>query len=267
MDYNNIATKIRKNILEMHHISQESHVGAAFSCVDILTVLYFKILNIDPKNPKLKNRDRFILSKGHAAAALYSILAQRGFFPEKVLKTFCLGGGLPGHTTKNCVPGIETSAGSLGHGLPIGAGMALAEKGSNKKYRIFVLMGDGECDEGSVWEAALFSSHHKLDNLTVIIDRNNLQGLGKTNEVLNLEPLKEKWTAFGWQAVEIDGHNFDEIEKTLNSIPFKKNKPSVVICNTVKGKGVSFMEDKLEWHYKSTTEEQYNLALKDLNKK
>jgi transketolase len=265
IDYQKIAREIRKKILKMIFTSQSPHIGSALSCVDILTVLYFKILAIDPKNPWLENRDRFILSKGHAASALYATLAQRGFFSEEVLNSYCLDGGkLPGHSTMHCVPGVEVSTGSLGHGLSIGAGMAIAAKGDNKNYRVFVLMSDGECDEGSVWETAMFASHHKLDNLIAIIDYNKLQAFGRTNNVLNLEPLKEKWISFGWAVKEIDGHNFTEIEKSLN---IRRSKPSVIIAHTIKGKGISFMENKLEWHYKSPNKEEYNLAIKELNQK
>ena len=268
VNYQRITKDIRKKIIKMVFDSQTSHVGSALSCVDILTILYFKVLSINPKDPFAENRDRFILSKGHAASCLYATLAQSGFFPEKVLTTYCLDGGrLPGHSTKGCVPGVEVSAGSLGHGLAIGAGMAMAGKQDNKKYRIFVLMSDGECDEGSVWETAMFASHHKLDNLIGIIDYNKLQALGRTNEVLNLEPLKEKWLAFGWQVQEIDGHNFTEIERALITVPFEKAKPSLIIAHTVKGKGISFMENKLEWHYKSPNKTEYILALKELNQK
>ena len=267
-DYKKIAKEIRKKILKMIFSSQSSHIGSALSCVDILTVLYFKILSIDPKKPFTEKRDRFILSKGHVASALYAALAQRGFFPEKTLASYCLDGcRLPGHSTKDCVPGVEVSTGSLGHGLAMGAGMALAAKHGNRSYRVFVLLSDGECDEGSVWETALFSSHHKLDNLIGIVDYNKLQAFGRTNEVMNLEPFVDKWAAFGWQVKEINGHNYSDIEKTLNEVPFKKGKPSMVIAHTIKGKGISFMENKLEWHYKSPTKEEYVLALKELNQK
>ena len=264
-DYRQISKEIRKKILKMMFEAQGTHIGSCLSCVEILTVLYFKILRISPKKPWAEDRDRFILSKGHAAAALYATLAQRGFAPEKILDSYCKDGGkLPGHSTRGCMPGVEVSTGSLGHGLPMGAGMALAGKRDGKNYRVFILMSDGECDEGSNWEAALFASHHKLDNLTAIIDDNKLQAFGRTNEVLNLEPLAKKWEAFGWQVKEIDGHNFSQIEKVFSKIPFKKNKPSLVIAHTVKGKGVSFMENKLEWHYKNLTEELYKSALKEL---
>lgn len=265
MDYSQIAKEIRKKVLKMFFDSQTAHIGSSLSEVDILTILYFKILSIDPKNPTAEDGDRFLLSKGHGAAALYATLAQRGFFPEETLDIYCQNGGkLPSHSTRGCVPGVEVSTGSLGHGLPMGCGMALAGKRDSKKYRVFVLLSDGECDEGSNWEAALFASHHKLDNLIAIIDYNKLQAFGRTNEVLNLEPLDKKWQDFGWEVKEIDGHNFEEIENGLSKIPFQKGKPSLLIAHTIKGKGVSFMEDKLEWHYKNLTKEEYEQALKEL---
>jgi len=265
MDYTKISKDIRKKILKMMYESQTSHIGSCLSCVEILTILYFRILKIDPKNPLTEKRDRFILSKGHGAAALYATLGQRGFFPEKILDTYCQDGGkLPGHSTRNCVSGVEVSTGSLGHGLPMGVGMAVAAKNDGKDYRIFVLMSDGECEEGSVWEAAMFATHHKLDNLIGIIDYNKLQAFGRTNEIMALEPLKDKWSAFGWEVKEVNGHNFSDMEKALSKIPFKKGKPSLLIAHTIKGKGISFMEDKLEWHYKNLTEGEYELALKEL---
>lgn len=266
IDYKKIAADIRKTILEMKFMSQNSHIGSDFSCVDILTVLYFKILKLHLNNADAQDRDRFILSKGHAASALYATLAARGFFPKKLLKTYCQDGStLAGHTIKNCVPGVEVSTGSLGHGLPIGNGMAIAAKKDKKHHRVVVLMSDGECDEGSTWEAALFAGHHKLDNLVAIIDYNKIQSFGNTNDVLNLEPLKEKWTAFGWQVKEVDGHHYRQIETTLSQIPFKKNSPSLIIAHTKKGAGISFMENKLAWHYKSPTKEQYDIAIKELS--
>ena len=265
MDYPQISREIRKKVLKMMFDSQTAHLGGCLSCVDILNVLYFKILKIDPQDPLAEDRDRFLLSKGHGAAALYAALAQRGFFSEEILNGYCQDGGkLPGHSTRGCVPGVEVSTGSLGHGLPMGAGMAIAAKNGGKNYRIFVLMSDGECEEGSVWEAALFASHHQLDNLIGIIDYNKLQAFGRTNEILNLEPLKKKWEDFGWKVKEVDGHSFSEIEESLSKIPFEKGKPSLLICHTIKGKGVSFIEDKLEWHYKNLTKEEYDMALKEL---
>ncbi len=265
MNFSQVSKEIRKKILKMNYLAQGTHIGSSLSIADLLTVLYFKILTINPKKALDENRDRFILSKGHAVAALYATLAQRGFFSAKILDHYCQDGKkLPGHATKQSVPGVEVSTGSLGHGLSMASGMALAGKRDDKKHRVFVIMSDGECDEGSVWEAALFSSHHKLDNLTLIIDYNKLQAFGRTNDVLKLEPLKEKWQAFGWAAREINGHNFSEIEKTLLTVPFVEGKPSVIIAHTIKGKGVSFMEDKLEWHYNNLSKEDYQRALKEL---
>jgi len=264
-NYKKIALEIRKKILKMIFTAQAPHIGSALSAVDILTVLYFKAMRIFPQDPAAKDRDRFILSKGHAASVLYATLAQRGFFSESVLDTYSLNGGkLTGELTK-WTPGVEASTGGLGHGLPMGAGMAVAAKRDNSDHRIFVLSGDGECDEGSTWEAAMFAGHHKLDNLIGIVDYNKLQAFGKTNEVLNLEPFADKWTAFGWSVKEIDGHNYTQIEEALSSIPFEKNKPSMIIAHTVKCKGISFMENRLDSHYKPPTKEQYEAALKELN--
>jgi len=266
MDYSQIAKEIRKKVLRMSFRSKTAHIGSSLSEVDILTVLYFKILSIDPQNPEKDNRDRFVLSKGHGAAGLYAALAQRGFFGQGLLNTYCQDGSdLPGHSTKKCVPGVEVSTGSLGHGLPMACGMALVGKRDSKDYRVFVLMSDGEMEEGTTWEAALFASHHKLDNLVVLVDYNKLQALGRTNEVLNLEPLKDKWESFDWKVKEINGHNFQEIENALSELPFEQTKPSLVIAHTIKGKGVSFMEDKLEWHYKNLDEALLEKALRELD--
>ncbi|MFH1968268.1 MAG: transketolase, partial [bacterium] len=263
-DYKQIAKEIRKKILKMIFISQAPHIGSAFSAVDILTVLYFKIMNLDPQNASMENRDRFILSKGHAASVLYATLAHRGFFPEENLETYSLNGSkLTGELT-NWTPGVEVSTGGLGHGLPMGVGMALAAKRDNLNHRTFVLMGDGECDEGSTWETAMFASHHKLDNLIGIVDYNKLQAFGRTNEVMNLEPFADKWAAFGWSVKEIHGHNYLQIEEALSNIPFEKGKPSMIIAHTIKCKGISFMEDRLDSHYKPPTKEQYKLALKEI---
>lgn len=265
VDYQKTATAIRKKILKMKLVTKGSHIGSALSCVDILTVLYFKILKLNTKNAKDPGRDRFILSKGHAASALYATLVERGFAPENKLEEYCQdGSSMAGHSMRDSVPGVEVSTGSLGHGLPIGIGMAVAAKNDRRKNRVFVLMSDGECDEGSTWEAALFAAHHKIDNLVAIIDYNKIQSFGRTNEVLNLEPFKQKWESFGWQVHEVDGHNFSDLEKTFAALPFKKDAPNVIIAHTIKGKGVSFMEDKLEWHYKNPNQEQYDIALKEL---
>lgn len=267
MDYNKISKEIRKKILKMFYQSQASHVSSSLSCVDILTTLYFKILNINPNDPLWVDRDRFILSKGHAAAALYAVLSQRGFFPENILDSYYKSGGkLAGHSSRHCVPGVEASTGSLGHGLSMGAGMAFAAKNDARNCRVFVLLSDGECQEGSTWEAGIFAGHHKLENLIGIVDYNKLQAFGRTNEILNLEPFQKKWENFGWEVKEIDGHNFSEIEGSCSETPFKKEKPGLVIAHTIKGKGISFMENKLEWHYFRLDEEKYKLALKELEK-
>lgn len=264
--YEKIAKEIRKNILKMVTISKSSHVGSALSVVDILVILYFKILNIDPLSPEKEDRDRFILSKGHASTALYTILAEKGFFSKDLLDEYYTdGGGLPGHLDSSMTPGVEVSTGSLGHGLSIGIGMAIAAKHDNKNYKIYVLMSDGECDEGSTWEAAMLASHLKLDNLVAIIDYNKIQSFGRVKEVVNLEPLYDKWVSFGWVVKEIDGHNYQELLSVFESLPIERGKPSIIIAHTIKGKGVSFMEDKLEWHYKSPTQEQYEIAIKEID--
>jgi transketolase len=264
--YIEIAKAIRKDILYMHSKSSTSHIGSSLSCIEILVSLYWDILKISPRDPYNENRDRFILSKGHACSSMYATLAKRRFFHEKILDTYCVNGGkLFGHVTRGIIPGIESSAGSLGHGLSIGIGMAVAGRYDRKNFRVFVLMSDGECNEGSVWEGALFAAHHKLDNLISIIDYNKLQAFGRTDEVISLEPFVEKWKSFGWAVKETDGHNFGQLIKILGSVPFEKNKPSIIIAHTVKGKGISFMENKLEWHYKSPNQEILKIALEELN--
>jgi len=266
MNYRQIASEIRKDILRMHARSQSSHVGSALSCVDILVVLYFNVLKVGRKGLNDKYRDRLILSKGHAASALYASLASRHFFPKKILEGYCVDGGkLPGHVTMKCVPGVEASSGSLGHGLSIGAGMAIAARGQTHPYRVFVVLGDGECNEGSVWEAAMFAAHHRLDGLTAIIDFNGLQAFGKTGSILNLEPIVAKWESFGWAVREVDGHDCEQMAEMLNQVPFERSRPSVVIARTLKGKGVSFMEDSLVWHYKSPSKDELRISLKELD--
>jgi transketolase len=263
-DYKEIALQVRRSVLCMTHDAKASHVGACLSIVDILAVLYGSILKVDSKRPDWSDRDRFILSKGHGGAALYAVLAESGFFPKEWLDTYCQDGSkLSGHVTCGA-PGVEVSTGALGHGLSIGCGMALVGNRERLPYRVFVLMSDGECDEGSIWEAALFAAHHHLDNLIAIIDYNKLQAFGAIKEILNLEPFTEKWKAFNWAVREIDGHNHKQIEDTLNSAPFENGKPSIVIAHTIKGKGVSFMENQLAWHYKSPNNEQLAQALAEL---
>ena len=264
IQYQQFASRIRMQTLKMITRACAGHIGSNFSIVDILTVLYNNALKIDSEHPQWPLRDRFILSKGHACACLYAILAEKGFFPKSWLNKFYLEAGLlAGHAT-HTVPGIEVSTGALGHGLPIACGMSLAAKRDNKKWRVFCLISDGELDEGSIWEALLFAPHHKLDNLTLIIDYNKIQAMGNTNEVLNLEPLTKKLTAFNWAVREIDGHNFDEINHALTSVPFKPDSPSCIIAHTVKGKGVSFMENKLEWHYNCPNNDEFEKAVKEI---
>ncbi|TAM36239.1 transketolase [bacterium] len=263
--YKEIAKSARSRLIKMHAASGASHIASSLSVTDILVALYFNILRVSPEKPKDKNRDRLILSKGHAASALFTCLAARGFFPQTLLEEYCIDGGrLPGHASINCVPGLEVSTGSLGHGLSIGVGMALAAKYDREKYRVFVVLSDGECQEGAVWEAAMFAGHHKLDNIIAIIDYNKMQALGKSKEILNLEPLAKKWQSFGWAVKETGGHDIEAIIKTLKKVPFAKNKPSVLIAHTTKGKGVSFMENKLLWHYKSPDREQAESALGEI---
>ena len=261
----NLATKVRVHALYMTHRANASHVGTCFSTADILAVLYSGVLRVDPSRPDWPDRDRFVLSKGHAAAAVYAVLAECGFFSIEWLDTFCQDGSkLAGHITHHGVPGVEVSTGSLGHGLSIGCGIALAGKRDRRPYRVFVMLSDGECDEGSTWEAVLFAPHHRLDNLVAIVDYNKIQAFGTVKEVLDLEPLADKWRAFRWAAREIDGHDYEQIEDALTNVPFEPGKPSVIIAHTVKGKGVSFMENKLAWHYKSPDKEQLTQALGEL---
>ncbi len=262
-----LARRIRYYTLLMVHRAKSSHIGTDYSAAELLAVLYGKILRVDPENPNWSERDRFILSKGHGCAAFYATLAERGFFPLEWLDTFYQNGSLlAGHVTHTNVPGVEVSTGSLGHGLSIGAGMALAAKRDGKSYRIFCLLSDGECDEGSTWEPILFASQHKLDNLIAIVDYNKIQSLGWVKEVMDLEPFGDKWRAFGWAVREIDGHNLDEIEEKLSSVPFEQGRPNCVIAHTVKGKGVSFMENKLLWHYRSPQGEEFEAALQELSR-
>jgi len=242
------------------YYSKSSHIGSCFSCIEILYSLYFRFLSVFPDNPKNEQRDIFILSKAHASAALYAILAKKGFFSKSYLDFYYTDDGkLPGHLDKGTVPGIEVSAGSLGHGLSIGAGMAFGYKNQKKTNRIVVLVGDGECNEGSIWEAIMFASACALDNLTLIVDHNNLQGFG--SNVLKLNNLSERLKSFGWESYDSDGHDIEGLIKILN---YPQRLPKAIVAHTIKGKGISFMENKLEWHYKSPNDEQFKQALFEL---
>jgi len=260
-----LARLTRIHSIEMTSIAHESHIASALSCADILAVLYNDVLDIDPKRIDDPNRDIFILSKGHACVALYSVLAEKGFIKTDELKTFCADGSrLSGHVSKN-VPGVELSTGSLGHGAGVAAGFALANKKDRKPNRVVCLVGDGECNEGSVWEMAWFAYHQKLGNLTVIIDHNKMQAMGSCDTVLNPISLASKWKSFGWNTIEINGHDCNEIKDTLLSI--NSDFPTCIIANTTKGKGVSFMENNLLWHYRDPQGHDYYQALEELGGK
>ncbi len=258
------SQRIRAHALRMVYRANASHIGTCLSMADILAALYVRVLSYSANEPHWSERDRFILSKGHGAAILYATLAECGFFPLAWLDEYAQNGSLLlGHASHH-VPGVELSTGSLGHGLPVGCGMALAGKREGHPYRVFVMLSDGELDEGSNWEAILFAPQHQLDNLVAIVDYNKIQSFGSVKEVLDLDPLADKWRAFRWAVREIDGHDHAQIESVLASVPFEPGKPSVIIAHTVKGKGVSFMENQLAWHYRSPNAEQLAQALSEL---
>ncbi len=264
LELSKIASKIRGKVLEMASKADVAHLASALSCVDILAVIYWKILKINPKDPKEPGRDRFILSKGHAAMALYATLAYKGFFEESLLETFGKNDTAFAEHPDRGIPGVEAITGSLGHGLPFGIGISLGGGIQQRDYRVFALISDGECNEGSVWEAAMFAPMHKLENVAVIVDFNKWQATGRSTEILAIEPLADKWRSFGWSVYEIDGHNLQEIFKILNNIPDGSGKPVAVIAHTTKGKGVSFMEDDNNWHYKVPNEQELIKAKKEL---
>ncbi|NLK72614.1 MAG: transketolase [Clostridiales bacterium] len=267
-DYNDlktIANRIRKDIITATHAAGSGHPGGSLSAVEILTVLYFYKMKVDPNNPKDPDRDIFVLSKGHASPVLYSTLAEKGYFEKSLLPTFRkIGSILQGHPDKKKVPGVEMSTGSLGQGFSTCIGMALASKLDKKKNRIYALLGDGEIQEGIVWEAAMSASHYKLDNLTAIMDHNGLQIDGANEEVMNVNPVKEKWESFGWHVIEIDGHDFGQIISALDAAETVKGKPTIIIAKTIKGKGVSFMEGVADWHGKAPNNEQMEAAISEL---
>lgn len=267
MRLEDIAREVRCSILTMVREAGVGHIGGSLSVTDILVALYFKVLKIDPKDPEWPDRDRLVMSKGHGATALYSVLAKKGFFPKKELKTFgTLNSNFQVHPDKNKVPGIEASTGALGQGLSIGLGMALAARLDWKDYYTFVILGDGEIQEGQIWEAAMFASHYRLDNLTAILDYNNVQLMGNVSEIMEIAPVAEKWSAFGWKVMEAGGHDFNQIVENLGKAKEIKGKPTIIIANTTKGKGVSFMQNTCKWHGNVPTQDQYNEAICEIRK-
>jgi transketolase len=265
MNTREFARKIRKHVVVMSNRGGCSHVGSALSIADIIAVLYGKVLKVYPDRPDHPERSRFILSKGHAGTAVYAALAELGFFSKEKLKTHCQNGSdLSGHISHKGIPGVEVSTGSLGHGLNIGVGMALGAKMDDKHFQVVVLLSDGECDEGSNWEAIMFAAHHKLDNICAIVDYNKIQSLATTSETIELEPFVEKWRSFGWSVREVDGHQHDQLQEAFAKMPFEIGKPSVVIAHTIKGKGISFMENTVLWHYRCPRDEEFEAALKEL---
>lgn len=260
-----VAANVRQDIIEMITESASGHPGGSLSAVEILTALYFGEMRINPANPKWEDRDRFVLSKGHGAPALYSVLAEKGFFDKKELMTLRkIGSMLQGHPNMNDTPGIDMSTGSLGQGISAANGMAIAGKIDNKDYRVYALLGDGELEEGEVWEAAMTAAHYKLDNLTAFIDHNGLQIDGPITSVMSPEPVSDKFRAFGWNVIDIDGHNFDEIFKAIDMAKSVKGKPTMIVAKTVKGKGVSFMENNAAWHGTAPNKEQCEKALSEI---
>lgn len=259
------AVQVRKNIVRMVRAGKQGHGGGALSTADILTTLYFQVMRVRPEDPQWAERDRFVLSAGHKCLALYATLAERGFFDKSILDTYgAMKSRLPGHPSMHKLPGVETNTGALGHGLAIAGGMAVGAKMDNVDTKVYVVMGDGELAEGSNWEAAAACSMFKLDNLLVFVDRNGLQIGGRTVDIMSYEPLVERWKSFGWSVREIDGHDFNQILDTTDSAPFETGKPSVVIANTVKSKGLSFAEGKVEYHYWKATAEELEQAEREL---
>jgi len=260
-----LAWRIRRQAVEMCRRGNSSHVAAILSMADILAVLYGKVMRYRPQEPRWPGRDRFILSKGHAGAGVYAALAECGFFPVEKLLTHCQDGSdLCGHVSHLGIPGVELSTGSLGHGLPVAQGMALAAKLDDRSHRVFVLMSDGECDEGSNWEAMLFAGHHRLVNLVAIVDYNKIQSLAPVAETIGLEPFADKWRAFGWEVIEVDGHDHGALAAALDHNPVRGTAPLCVIAHTTKGKGISFMENSVLWHYRSPQGEEYAAAVREL---
>jgi transketolase len=264
-DLDLIARQLRFKLIQMSHAAGTPHLGSAMSCVDILVAAYWNVLRIDATKPADAGRDRFILSKGHAASALYAVLAERGFFPKDWLDSFGKHRApLAEQPAPNCAPGVELATGSLGHGLPVGVGMAMAARIQKCDYRVFVCLSDGECNEGSVWEAAMFAPGQRLDHLCVIVDYNKWQATGRSDEVMALAPLHDKWAAFGWNAHDVDGHDIATLTRLMKSVPDGTGKPLAIIANTIKGKGVSFMQDDNNWHYRIPKSGEVEAARKEL---
>ncbi len=265
LHYEDISRNVRKVILEMIYTTNSSHIGSSFSIVEILISLYFKIMKVSPEDTINPDRDRFILSKGHGCSALYAVLFKRGFMSKNDIEGFAVNGGiLELHPRMELKYGIEISTGSLGHGLSIGSGMALAGMVDNRRYKVYVLLSDGELNEGSTWESIMFAGSCRMSNIVALVDYNKIQALGVTSDIVNIEPLGDKWRSFGWYVQEIDGHSFEQIFKALSSL--SPERPNVIILNTVKGKGVSFMENKVSWHYNAPNDTEYKIALEELSK-
>jgi len=264
-DLEKTARQLRRHVIKMIATAGSGHPGGSLSAADIVTALYFKVMRHDPKNPQWPDRDRFVLSKGHAAPILYAALAECGYFPVEELSTLRkLGSRLQGHTDRVLTPGVEMSAGSLGQGLSFGIGIALAGGLDKRDYHVYVLLGDGECEEGQIWEAAMLAPHFQIDNLTAIIDHNGIQLDGRCCDIMGLEPLADKWRAFNWHAIEVDGHDMEQVLQALKKAGEIKGKPTAIIAHTVKGKGVSFMENNVAFHGKAPNPEQTEQALKEL---
>mgnify|MGYP000625674828 FL=1 len=267
LELQKIANEVRKDIVTAVHAAKAGHPGGSLSAADLFTYLYFQEMNIDPKDPKKADRDRFVLSKGHTAPGLYSALAERGYFPKEDLKTLRhLGSYLQGHPDMKHIPGVDMTSGSLGQGISAAVGMALSAKLSDESYRVYTLLGDGEIQEGQVWEAAMFAGFRKLDNLVVIVDNNGLQIDGKVDEVCSPYPIDKKFEAFNFHVINIDGHDFDQIAAAFKEAKETKGMPTAIIAKTIKGKGVSFMEDQAGWHGKAPNDEEYKIAMEDLEK-
>ena len=259
-----LALRLRRHVVLMCSAGGSSHVGSGLSMADIIAVLYGEILRVDPSDPVWPDRDRFILSKGHAGACVYAALAERGFFPLRVLERhYCNGSNLSGHVSHKGVPGVELSTGSLGHGLGVGAGMAMQLRRTGGRQRVYVVLSDGECDEGSTWEAVLFAAHHRLSNLCAVVDYNKLQSLASVTETLELEPFAQKWRAFGWTAIQVDGHDHHALKLAFVDAA-RSDRPTCILADTIKGRGVSFMEDQVLWHYRSPQGDEFQAAMREL---